>query len=102
MSPQLLRNAGSASTLSKAGNTNPQPRNNAGNAGIHSQAGSANSLPPTQLRSAKSADTSPQADWSLSPSQGVSGATARDATSSPDNTTGITGEQGKRHGGQVP
>ena len=30
----------------------------------------------------------------FSPSQGASGTTAGDATSSPDNTTGTTGEQG--------
>ena len=44
----------------------------------------------------RSAATLLQADWSLSPCQGTSGATAGDVTSSLDNTTGITGEQGQR------
>ena len=34
----------------------------------------------------------------FSPSNSASGATARDATSSPDNATGVTGEQGLRPG----
>ena len=50
----------------------------------------------------RSAGTLSQADQSLSPNQGTSGTTARDAASSPDYTTNITSEQGQRLRGQVP
>ena len=84
-------NAGSASTLSQAGCANPHPSNSAGNAGPHSQAGSTSPLPHMSGRSTGSAGTPPQVHQSLSPHQGASGTTAGDATSSPDNSTGITG-----------
>ena len=100
--PQCGRRAGSASVLSQAGSTNPQCRNSAGNAGIHSKAGSANPLPHMPGRSAGSTGTRPQTDWSLSPSQSASGTIVGDTASLPDNTTGITREQGQRSGGQVP
>ena len=55
-------------------------------------------LTPQQGRSA---GTLSQAGQSLSHSQGASGATAGDATSSPDNTSGITREQELRPGGFI-
>ena len=97
--PQLGKSAGSASTLSEAESTNPQASNSAGNTNIHSQTGNTNPLPHILGRRTGIAGTPPQADWSLSPSQGASGGTVGDATSSLDNTTGITGEQGQRTGG---
>ena len=97
------RSDGSARTPSQAGN--PHPRNSAGNAGIHSQAGNPPKPPPLLPgRNGGSADILPQADQSLSPSQGASGATAWDGTSCPDNTS-ITGKQGQRSSGhtcQIP
>ena len=63
--------------------------------------GSAN---PQLERSAGSADTQSQTGQSLSPSNSnsTSGATAGYATSSLDNATGVTGEQGLRPRRQVP
>ena len=55
---------------------------------------------PMPGRIAGSADTLPQADQTLSPSHGSSGATVGDTTSSQDHTS-ITGEQGQRPKGQV-
>ena len=104
--PQPGRSAGTQSQvgiISQADCTHPQPRNSAGNAGIYSQAVSTNPFPfHMPGRRAGSADTPPQADCSFSPSQGTSGTTVGDAASSPDNTTGITGELGQRSRGQVP
>ena len=56
-------------------------------------------IPHQPRRSVGSAGALSQVDQSLSPSQG---ATAGDGIYSPDNTSGITEEQGQRPGGRCP
>ena len=58
------------------------------------QAGSPKPLPSLPGRSAGSADTLPQADWSLHPSKGAPGTTVGDAASSPDNKV-LLGNKGR-------
>ena len=65
-----------------------QPGRSAGSVSTHCQACSTN---PQLRRSASSTGALSQADRSLSPSQGASGTTVGDGTSSPDNTAGIIG-----------
>ena len=65
---------------------------------VPKQAGSVSPL--QQGRSAHNTCAPSQANWSLSPSLGASGASVEDAASSPDSTPGITGEQEQRPGGQ--